>query len=40
MNYINYETDIVTRYHVRLEGWPIGIKFESLSNLKNVQDLW
>ncbi|SJL18167.1 uncharacterized protein ARMOST_21743 [Armillaria ostoyae] len=39
MNYINYETDIFARHHVRIDGWPIGIKFESLSNLKNLQDL-
>ncbi|PBK84538.1 hypothetical protein ARMGADRAFT_890110, partial [Armillaria gallica] len=39
MNYISYEMDIVTRHHVRINGWPIGIKFESLSNLKNLQDL-
>ncbi|KAK0457965.1 uncharacterized protein EV420DRAFT_1270943 [Desarmillaria tabescens] len=39
MNYVNYETDIVARHHVKIDGWPIGIKFESLSNLKNLQDL-
>ncbi|KAK0479368.1 hypothetical protein EDD18DRAFT_1086505 [Armillaria luteobubalina] len=39
MNYINYETDIVAHHHVKIDGWPISIKFESLSNLKNLQDL-
>ncbi|KAK0235418.1 hypothetical protein EDD85DRAFT_842997 [Armillaria nabsnona] len=39
MNYVNYDTDIVARHHVRLDGWPMGIKFESLSNIKNLQDL-
>ncbi|KAK0441214.1 uncharacterized protein EV420DRAFT_1730141 [Desarmillaria tabescens] len=36
MNYVNYETDIVVHHHVKIDGWPIGIKFESLSNLKNL----
>ncbi|KAK0489882.1 hypothetical protein EDD18DRAFT_1080846 [Armillaria luteobubalina] len=39
MNYIHYDTDIVTRHHVRLDGWPMGLKFENLSNIKNLQDL-
>ncbi|KAK0189368.1 hypothetical protein F5146DRAFT_883891, partial [Armillaria mellea] len=39
MNYVHYNTDIVARHHVRLNGWPMGIKFENLSNIKNMQDL-
>ncbi|KAK0478656.1 hypothetical protein EDD18DRAFT_1047927, partial [Armillaria luteobubalina] len=39
MNYTNYDTDIVACHHVKLDGWPIGIKFKKLSNLKNLQDL-
>ncbi|KAK0477165.1 hypothetical protein EDD18DRAFT_1114817 [Armillaria luteobubalina] len=23
MNYVNYETDIVTCHHVKIDGWPI-----------------
>lgn len=38
-NYVNYETDIVAHHHITIDGWPIGIKFESLSDLKNLQDL-
>ncbi|KAK0471453.1 hypothetical protein IW261DRAFT_1571958 [Armillaria novae-zelandiae] len=39
MNYVNYEMDIMAQHHIRLERWPMGIKFEKLSNLKNLQDL-
>ncbi|KAK0209943.1 hypothetical protein IW262DRAFT_1281102 [Armillaria fumosa] len=39
MNYIHYDTDIIAQHHVRLDGWPMGIKFENLSNIKNLQDL-
>ncbi|KAK0196414.1 hypothetical protein F5146DRAFT_994358 [Armillaria mellea] len=27
MNYVHYNTDIVARHHVRLDSWPMGIKF-------------
>ncbi|KAK0481084.1 hypothetical protein EDD18DRAFT_1363327 [Armillaria luteobubalina] len=39
MNYVHYDMDIVAQHHVQLEGWPMGIKFEKLANLKNLQDL-
>ncbi|KAK0472949.1 hypothetical protein IW261DRAFT_1570307 [Armillaria novae-zelandiae] len=39
MNYTNYDTNIVAHHHVKLDGQPIGIKFEKVSNLKNLQDL-
>ncbi|KAK0503749.1 hypothetical protein EDD18DRAFT_1099076 [Armillaria luteobubalina] len=39
MNYVHYDMDIIAQHHVQLEGWPMGIKFKKLANLKNLQDL-
>jgi hypothetical protein len=35
MNYVNYETEVVLRYGVVLEGWPEGIEFACPSKLGN-----
>lgn len=39
MSYVNYERDIVTRYKVKLVGWPPAVKFASPSEIGTVDDI-
>jgi hypothetical protein len=39
MSYIKYERDIVTKYKVKLIGWPPTVKFASPSEIGTVDDI-
>lgn len=39
MNYLNYETAIVEKYHVTLVGWPSTLPFANPSNIGTVGDI-
>ncbi|KAG6888716.1 hypothetical protein C0992_007675 [Termitomyces sp. T32_za158] len=39
MNYLNYDTAIIEKYHVNLAGWPSRIPFGSPSNISTVDDI-
>jgi hypothetical protein len=39
MSYIKYERDIVSKYKVKLVGWPSTIKFASPSEIGTVDDI-
>lgn len=39
MNYVNYETTIVKGYHVKLVGWPTGLKMASPSQIATMEEL-
>jgi hypothetical protein len=39
MSYVNYERDIVTKYKVKLTGWPPTVKFASPSEIGTVDDI-
>jgi hypothetical protein len=39
MSYVNYERDIVTRYKIKLIGWPPAVKFASPSEIGTVDDI-
>jgi hypothetical protein len=39
MSYVNYERDIVTKYKVKIIGWPSAVKFASPSEIGTVDDI-
>lgn len=39
MNYLNYETAIVEKYHVHIVGWPSRITFGSPSNISTMDGI-
>ncbi|KAG6876904.1 hypothetical protein C0992_011402 [Termitomyces sp. T32_za158] len=39
MNYLNYDTAIVKKYHVHLVGWPARLTFGSPSNISTLDDV-
>ncbi len=36
MNYVNYDTDIISQHHVRLDSWPIGLKYQESARFKTT----
>jgi hypothetical protein len=39
MSYVNYERDIITKYKIKLIGWPTAVKFASPSEIGTVDDI-
>lgn len=39
MSYNRYAEQIILKYHVKLEGWPVGVKFVSPSGLSTMDDV-
>ena len=39
MNYANYDTSIIQKYHVKLDGWPAGIAFATPHNICTVDEI-
>lgn len=39
MNYANYDRAVVTRHHVQLLGWPMGVPFANPSNIGQVDQI-
>jgi hypothetical protein len=39
MSYIKYERDIVSKYKVKLVGWPLTVKFANPSEIGTVDDI-